>query len=286
MSTSPTASAPDPGTSQAPATGTSTAGTSISPTAADQTPKELEGIGITEHLNDRVPLDLVFRDENGETVRLGDCFDGKRPVILNLVYFRCPMLCTLVLNGVVEGMKALNWNLGREYVNVTVSFDPSETPALAKAKKASYLSSYGRPGTEAGWRFLTGSEENIEALTQAVGFGYRYDPVHQQYIHTAATFVCTPDGRLARYLYGVEYEQQTFRLALLEASKGKIGSTVDRIILYCYHYDPQSGRYTPMATNIVRIFGALTALVLAGTLGLLWSRERRTKTARKTVETP
>lgn len=242
-------------------------------------PDELEGIGVEEHLNAQLPLDLVFTDEAGRTVRLGEYFTPNKPVILNLVYFTCPMLCTLVLNGVTEGMKGLSWDLGEEYVNVTVSIDPAETPDLARAKKQSYLEEYGRPGGEASWHFLIGQQESITALAEAVGFKYRFDPETREFIHTAATFVCTPDGRVARYLYGIEYEQQTLKMALLEASSGKIGSTIDRLILYCYHYDAESGRYAPMARRIMKIGGGLTAAVLLVLLLSLWKREGRRRPA-------
>jgi protein SCO1/2 len=249
------------------------------PTAAaadrqEPLPKQLEGVGITEHLNTQIPLDLEFTDESGATVRLGDYFQGHRPVILNLVYYSCPMLCTLVLNGVTDAMKQLKWQLGDQYENVTVSIDPSETPTLAASKKETYLGSYGRGGAGGGWHFLTGKQENITALAQAVGFNYRYDPATRQFYHTAATFICTPDGRVSRYLYGVEYDEQTMRLALLEASSGKIGNTIDKLILYCCQYDPGTGRYTPIAFNIMRLMGGLTALAVGGLILVLWLRDR------------
>ncbi len=163
----------------------SLAGSAGGQAPADQPPPETEGVGVTEHLDARLPLDLTFLDEEGRTVRLGDYFEGRKPVILNLVYFSCPMLCTLVLNGVVENMTALKWDLGKQYENVTVSFDPRETPELAKAKKQTYLASYGRPGGDAGWHFLTGTQQNINVLTGAVGFGYRWDPAGNQFVHPA-----------------------------------------------------------------------------------------------------
>jgi len=242
---------------------------------AEPAPEELKGIGITEHLNDRLPLDLTFANEDGDTVRLGNYFQKGRPVILNLVYFTCPMLCTLVLNGVVEGMQGLSWELGKDYENVTVSIDPSETPALAKAKQKTYLEQYGHPEAAAGWHFLTGKQENITALAQTVGFNYRYNPETREFIHTAGTFLCTPDGRLARYLYGIQYEQQTFRLGMLEASEGKIGNTLDKLVLYCYHYDSNSGRYALAATNVMRVGGVATAGILGVVLVGLFVRDRR-----------
>jgi protein SCO1/2 len=242
---------------------------------AEPPPKELEGVGITEHLNAELPLDLEFTDEQGQTVHLRDYFQGKRPVILNLAYYECPMLCTLVLNGVTEGMKGLSWTLGKEYENVTVSINPAETPALARTKKENYLQEYDRPGTAAGWHFLTGRQGSITALARAVGFGYRFDPESNQFIHTVATFLCTPDGRISRYLYGIEYEQQTLRLGLLEAAQGKIGTHLDQLILYCFHYDAEAGRYAPAALNIMRIGGAVSGAALLGLLAWFWARERR-----------
>ena len=243
-------------------------------------PDELEGIGITEHLDEKLPLDLEFTDDQGRTVRLGDYFGQGKPVLVNLVYYTCPMLCTLVLNGVVEGIREMSLDLGEDFTAVTVSIDPSETPALARAKKDGYLSEYGRPGGAAGWHFLTGEQDQITALAEALGFGYRYDPRSGEFIHTAATFVCTPEGTISRYLYGIEYEAQTFKLALLEAGEGKIGSSLDRLILFCFHYDSASGRYAPYARNIMRVGGALTALVLGMVLAGFWAREskRRKKT--------
>ncbi len=236
-------------------------------------PKELEGVGITEHLDARLPLDLDFADEEGRTVRLGEYFERKRPVILNLAYYTCPMLCTLVLNGVVEGIKGLAWRMGKDFEIVTVSIDPAETPALARIKKENYLETYGRPGAGAGWHFLTGRQESITALARAVGFGYRYDPKTRQFMHTAVTMLCTPDGRLSRYLYGIQYERQTLRLGLLEASQGKIGTTLDQLVLYCFHYDAAAGRYAPVALAIMRVVGGAAAGILAVVLLGFWLGE-------------
>jgi cytochrome c oxidase subunit II len=242
---------------------------------AEPLPDELEGIGITEHLGQTLPLDLEFVDEAGATVRLRDLFDGTRPVILNLVYFSCPMLCTLVLNGVVDGMKGIKWDLGREFVNVTVSIDPTEQPAMAALKKANYLESYGRARTASGWHFLTGQQAAITSLADVVGFRYRFKPETREFIHSAGTFICTPDGRLSRYLYGIEYDSQTLKLALQEAASNKIGTTTDKLILYCFHYDAATGRYAPAAVAIMRIGGGIGAGVLLVVLVFFWSREGR-----------
>jgi protein SCO1 len=242
---------------------------------AEPLPKELDGIGITEHLGETLPLDIEFQDEAGRSVRLGSFFDGRRPVILNLVYFSCPMLCTLVLNGVVSGMKGMPWTLGREYVNVTVSIDPAESPLLAARKKESYLESYGRAGVASEWHFLTGQQASITRLADVVGFRYRFNPETREFIHTAGTFICTPEGRLSRYLYGIEYDSQTMKLALAEASSNRIGTTVDKLVLYCFHYDASTGRYAPSAVMLMRVAGGLITATLAIFLLVLWRREGR-----------
>jgi protein SCO1/2 len=238
-------------------------------------PKDLEGVGISEHPGARLPLDLEFTDEDGRPVRLAQYFPGDRPVILTLGYYSCPMLCTLVLNGLVDGLKAVAWTPGREFNIVTVSIDPRETPTLAKLKKENYLTEYGRVGAAAGWHFLTGREENIRKLADAVGFGYRYVKERGQYAHAAAIFVIAPDGRIARYLYGVLYQPKTVHLALAEAGQGKIGTTVDQVLLYCFHYDAQEGRYVLAATNLMRFGGATTALVVGVWLLTSWRRGAR-----------
>jgi protein SCO1/2 len=250
------------------------------PAAAQRTeplPKDLEGVGITEHAGARLPLDLEFKDEDGKTVNLAQYFNGDRPVILTLGYYRCPMLCTLVLNSLVDGLKDLPWTPGQEFEIVTVSIDPTETPTLAKLKKQNYLEEYGRAGAAGGWHFLTGREESIRKLADAVGFGYRYVEERGQYAHPAAIFVVTPDGRMAKYLYGVLYQPKTLRLALAEAGQGKIGTTTDQLLLYCFHYDAQEGRYVLAATNIMRFGGATTAVVVGLWLAVSWRRGARRK---------
>jgi protein SCO1/2 len=251
---------------------------------ADQAVPALDKVGIEEHLDAALPLELEFLDEEGRTVRLGDYFDGARPVILTLNYYRCPMLCGLQLNGVVAGMEELDWTPGVEFEMVTVSIDPLETPELAKAKKQNYLKRYQRPAAARGWHFLTGRQVNIERLAETVGFGYTYDVASGQYAHAAAIVVVTPDGRIARYLYGIEYPPKSLKLALMEASKGEIGSALDQLIMYCYHYDPAGRRYAPVAMNIMRIGGGVTALVLGVTLGTWWLRESRRR-RRSAMET-
>jgi len=250
---------------------------------AEQVPQALEEVGVTEHLDAKLPMDLEFRDEDGNTIKLGDFFDGERPVVLTLNYYRCPMLCGLMLNGMVDGLEELQWTPGQEFEIVTVSINPLETPALAREKKQNYLKRYGRPSAATGWHFLTGRELEISRLAETVGFSFTYDPVQQEYAHAAVIFVCTPDGRVARYLYGIEYPAKRLKLALLEASEGKIGSTLDQIILYCYHYNPSDRRYSPVAMNIMRVGGGLTASILAVALGLFWFAEWRKRKKREST---
>jgi protein SCO1/2 len=236
---------------------------------------ELQRLTIDEHLGQKIPLDLKFTDDKGQTVTLAQYFDQGKPVILNLVYFQCPMLCNFVLNGLTDAMKKMDWVPGKQFQLVTVSFNPSETSALGSAKKASYLNDLGKPDADAGWAFLVGPEANSKALADAVGFKYFYLPEKKEYAHTAATFIISPDGTISRYLYGIEYPERDLRLALLEASEGKIGNTLDRLILYCYHYDPEAKGYVVFATNIMKLGGGLVVVGLAILIGLLWRRERR-----------
>jgi protein SCO1 len=240
-------------------------------------PKELEGVGITEHLDAHLPLDTTFFNEDSQAVHLGDYFKAGRPVIVTLVYFECPMLCTLVLNGLVDAMGKVDWVPGKEFDIVTVSFNPAETPSLARLKKESYLDAYGHDEAAKGWHFLTGSQESIHALTSTIGFGYRWDEEHKQFIHAAAIYVATPDGRLSRYLYGINFDPNTLRMSLLEAAGGKIGSPLNQIIMYCYHFDPKAGSYSLAAMRLMRIGGGLTAVVLGLVLSALWVRGRRVR---------
>ena len=242
---------------------------------ADQVPPQLEEVGIEEHLDAKIPMNLEFRDEYGAVVTLGDYFDDDKPVILTLNYYKCPMLCGLQLNGLLDGLMELDWTPGQEFEMVTVSINPLETPALATEKKQNYMKRYERPSAAKGWHFLTGREPEIRQLASTLGFGYTFDRKTGEYAHAAAIFVSTPDGRIARYLYGIEYPPRRLRLALLEASAGEIGTTVDQLILYCFHYDPASRRYSPVAMNIMRLGGGATALVLGLSLGGYWLREAR-----------
>jgi len=230
---------------------------------------------VVEKLNTRIPLDLEFVDQDGRRMRLRDYFDGRRPVLLTLNYFRCPMLCGLILNGLLDGLQQLDWTAGQNFRVLTVSFDPLETHDLAALKRQNYLAAYGRPAAAAGWDFLTGPPQAIQALLDATGFPVRWNDRRKEFIHPACVFVLTPDGRLSRYLYGVYFAPQTLRLSLVEASEGKIGTTVDHILLFCFHYDAAGRRYALAAMNLVRAGGLLTLLVLGGFLTLLWRRERR-----------
>ncbi len=237
-------------------------------------PGLLEEVGLDQHLNAQLPLGLQFRDEDGRTVKLGDYF-GRRPVILTLVYYECPMLCTQVLNGVTSSLGVMNLSVGKDFDIVTVSFDPRDTPELARQKKANYLARYKRAGAAAGWHFLTGEQREISALTRAVGFRYAYNAELGQYAHVSGIMVVTPDGRLSRYFYGIEYGPRDLRLSLVEAADRKIGSPVDQLLLYCFHYDPSAGKYSLAVMNIVRIAGVLTLLVIVGAIVLMRRRERR-----------
>ncbi len=247
----------------------------VSQTRQQQTAARVfSDVGLDQKLDSRIPLDLTFRDEEGKPVRLGDYFHG-RPVILSLVYYQCPMLCTEVLNGMVESFLDLNFTVGKEFDVVTVSFDPSETPDLAAAKKAEYLRAYGHDGAENGWHFLTGDEPSIAKLTAAVGFHYVYDADSRQFAHPSGIMVLTPSGVLARYFYGIEYEPKDLRFALIEAAKGNIGTPVDKLLLLCYHYDPSKGKYGLVIMNVFRAAGALTVLLVGGFLVVMFRRERR-----------
>jgi protein SCO1/2 len=239
-------------------------------------PDVLRDVGIEQRLNEKLPFEAEFRDESGKPVKLGDYFQNGKPTILALVYYECPMLCNMVLNGLTSSLSIMKkLSAGKDFNVVTVSFDPRETPELAAAKRAGYLHRYNRPGAEQGWHFLTGDQENIDLLTKAVGFRYAWDARQQQFAHASAIMIVTPDGRLARYHFGIEYDPPTLRLGLVEASQNKIGSAVDQVLLFCFHYDPQAGRYGPAIMNILRALGVATVGLMGGFI--LWSvrRDRR-----------
>jgi protein SCO1/2 len=240
---------------------------------AERRPEALRDVGFDQRLGEALPLDAVLRDEAGREVRLGDYF-GRRPVVLSLVYYECPMLCTLTLNGLVSALGVLSFQPGREFEIVTVSFEPKDTPEAAAARKRAYLSRYGRPGAEAGWHFLTGNPESVDRITRALGFRYAWDDETRQFAHPAGIVVATPEGRLARYLYGIEYAPRDLQLAVTEASAGRVGGPVDQVLLFCYEYDPASGGYGLAIMRLVRLAGVLTVAALAGYVTLMLRRER------------
>jgi len=246
----------------------------LSAQTPDSRPPILRNVAIAQRLDRPLPLDLPFRDESGRIVHLSDYF-GKRPVVLVLAYYNCPMLCTQVLNGLLSSLRVLTFDAGREFEVVTVSFDPRDTPAAARAKKEPYVARYGRPGAAAGWHFLTGEPRSIAGLTDAVGFRYSWDERIGQFAQASAIYVATPDGRLSRYFFGIEYAPRDLRLALVEASRGKIGSPVDQLLLYCYHYDPVAARYGAVVMNMVRLGGIAAVLALAIFLSVMWRRDHR-----------
>ena len=241
---------------------------------ASAVPAPLREIGFDQNIGDLVPLDTAFLDETGRAVRLGDYF-GKRPVVLVFAYYDCPMLCTLVINGLSSALNILSLEPGRDFEIVTVSFNPRDTPASAAAKKAVYLERYKRAGAVAGWHFLTGDQPSIDRVTTAAGFRYVWDDATKQFAHPTGVMVLTPDGRLARYLFGIEYGPRDLRFALVEASAGKVGSPVDALLLYCYHYDPMTGRYGLAIMRAVRLAGAVTVLALGTFIFIMVRRERR-----------
>jgi protein SCO1/2 len=246
---------------------------------ANVRPPGLQNVGFEQKLNGQIPADLTFHDESGKEVRLGDYF-GKRPLILNLVYFRCPMLCGEVLAGLTNSMKLLKFDLGEQFDVLTVSFDPREGPELASEKKAEYLERYGRPGAAEGWHFLTGDQGNIQKLTNAAGFQYQFDPKTGQFAHVTAIIVLTPQGKIAQYYYGVEYAPKDLRLGLVQASNNQIGNVVDQVLLYCYHYDPATGKYGAVVARVLRLAGLATIMILGGMLLVLFKVGPKRETPR------
>jgi protein SCO1/2 len=228
---------------------------------ANVRPPGLKNVGIEQHLDEQIPPELTFRDETGRSVRLGDYF-GKKPVILNLVYYQCPMLCGEVLSGLESALRVLKFDVGKEFDVLSVSFDPRETPDMATKKKAEFLKRYGRPSAADGWHFLTGPQISIDALTKAAGFQYQYDSKTGQFAHSTAIMVLTPEGKIAQYYYGVEYAPKDLRLGLIQASENKIGTLADQVLLYCYHYDPATGKYGAIIARVLQLSGLATVLLL------------------------
>ncbi len=242
---------------------------------------ELQGVDIVEHLGASLPRDAAFRDTAGNAVHLGDYFDGKRPTLLVFAYHTCPMLCSLVLDATVRTLNEVAWTVGKEFDVVSISIDPNDTPETATRKRGQVISSYPRAaGATVGWHFLVGDEANIRKVTDAVGFEYRYDARQKQYAHPAAIYLLTPEGHMARYLYGIQYDPKDVRLGLLEATEGRSVSTTDRILLFCYHYDPQGKHYSIVAMNVMRLGGVATLGVLGTFLTIMWARERVRKKTR------
>ena len=244
---------------------------SMSTPPTDQRPPMLKQVGIEQRLNEQIPAELTFRDESGTTVRLANYF-GKKPLILNLVYFQCPMLCSEVLSGLTSALSIVKFDVGKEFDIVTVSIDPRDTPSMAAEKKAGLLKRYRRAGAEQGWHFLTGDTANITALAKAAGFGYEYDQASGQFLHATAIMILTPEGKISRYLYGVEYPPKDLRLGLVEASENRIGNAVDEVLLYCYHYDPATGKYGAIIMNVLRLAGVLTIVILGSFMFVMFRK--------------
>jgi protein SCO1/2 len=232
-------------------------------------PPGLKNVGIEQHLNEQIPLELAFRDEAGKPVHLADYF-GKRPMILNLVYYQCPMLCGEVLSGLESALRVMKFDVGKEFDVLTISFDPGETPDMAVKKKAEFLKRYGHAGAEQGWHFLTGPKESIDALTKAAGFQYDYNEKTGQFAHATAIMVLTPGGKISQYYYGVEFAPKDLRLGLIQASGNKIGTVVDQVLLYCYHYDPATGKYGAIISRVLQLAGAATIIVMGVFLTVLF----------------
>jgi len=245
---------------------------------ASNAPPTLPGnVSIAQKLNTRVPMELMFRDETGRVVRLREYFGGRKPVVLQFVYYRCPMLCPIVLDGTTEALTNLKYDIGKEYDVLTVSIDPRDTPTAAARMKEKYVKRYGRLDSASGWHFLTANETAIRRLTDAVGFQFAYDPKMDQFAHGAALLVLTPDGRTSRYFYGFEYKPRDLRLAIFEAGEGKIGSVADQLLLLCFHYDPKVGKYSRDALLFARAGGVTTMLALGGFIFVMIRKERTEK---------
>jgi len=246
---------------------------------SEQTPKELQDIGIEEHLGANIDLGLAFKDENGQPVTLGSLTSKRKPVLLSLAYFGCPSLCNFHLNGLNDAFKQMQAPIGQEFEFVVVSIDSRETPELAKQKREAYVKAYGRAESINGWHFWTGTQENVARLASQVGFKYRWDEGEKQWAHASAAYAITPEGRISRYFYGIVFDAKVLRLSLVEASNGAIGTIVDKLTLFCFHFDPKENKYTVAAFNIMRAGGGLTAVILAAVLVPFWLRSRRERRA-------
>ena len=242
-------------------------------------PQALKEVGIEQKLGASMPLDTELKDEDGRTVKLGNYFNTGRPVIIAFVYYECPMLCNQVLNGLTGSLKGISFEAGKEFDVVAISFDTREDDKadLAKNKKASYMERYGRPGTEKGWHFLTGTQDSIDKVTSAAGFNYKWDERSNQFAHAAGVMIATPDGRLSRYFYGIDYSPKDVKFGLMESSENKVGSAAEQLLLYCYHYDPATGKYGLAILRVMRVGGVLTLLGM-GLMGFVFWRRNKRKT--------
>lgn len=240
-------------------------------------PKTLQDIGIEQKLNEQVPLDAVFKDENGNEVKLSQYFNKNKPVILALVYFECPMLCNEVLNGLTGSLKGISFDAGKDFDVVAISFDARENdvPELAKNKKASYLKRYERTGTENGWHFLTGTQGEIDKVTKAVGFNYKFDDATNQFAHAGGIMMTTPEGKLSRYFYGIDYQPRDLKFGLIDSSEGKIGNPAEQLYLYCFHYDPSTGNYGLAVLRVMRAASVLLLIAIGAMIFAFWRRNRK-----------
>lgn len=245
--------------------------------ASTEMPRELKNVGITENLGKKIDLSLPFTDETGQTVTLGQFYDGKKPVVISLIYYACPGLCNFHLNGAIDALKNVDWSPGKDFQYVVISFDSKENSDLAAKKKETYMKLYDRPGSSIGWHFLTATDETIKKITDAIGFGYKWNEEAEEWAHASAAVITTPDGTISRYLHGIMFDSKTFKLALIEATKGKIGSFVDQMIWYCFQYDPRTSKYTLYAANLMKLGGGLMVLLFAIFYMLTWYRSRNVK---------
>ena len=240
-------------------------------------PPVLKSVGIEQKLNEQLPLSAEFKDENGNVVRLGDYFGKEKPVILALVYYECPMLCNEVLNGLTGSLKGISFDAGKEFEVVAISFDVRENdkPDLAKNKKASYLNRYGRPGADNGWHFLTGTQSEIDQVTQAVGFNYQFDEATNQFAHAGGVMIITPEGKISRYLYGIDYAPKDLKFSLMDSAEGKIGNPAEQLYLYCFHYDPSTGKYGLTILKLLRLMAIATVVGIGAMLLVFWRSNKK-----------
>ncbi len=243
-------------------------------------PEALQSIGIEQKLGDKLPMDVELKDEDGRAVKLGDYFSKGKPVIIAFVYYECPMLCNQVLNGLTGALKGINFDAGKDFDVLAISFDARENdkPELAKNKKAGYVERYGRQGSENGWHFLTGSQASIDQVTKAAGFSYKWDEKSNQFAHAGGIMITTPDGKLARYLYGIDYAPKDLKFGLMESAESRVGNPAEQLLLYCYHYDPSTGKYGLAILNVIRL-GAIATLIGMGAMALVFWRRNKRKAA-------